>query len=225
MSNLAKSEGVSAALAFINAPPPRKEDKIAVGRGIIDALVNQAGVLKEAAGNTNFYLGGLISLWKKEELWKEVAEYQDWWQFGDFCKKVLKMSLQKANDLARIWERSQRLGLGPEWVERVGWGKAIVVLRGAGNKEEAQALIQDAEEMGQEQFVEKVRAKTDGRPFDSSRNCRRLFLLTPDERDFLDETIEYAATVMKKELGPQVSASEVLVFILTDWRGGGTDGK
>lgn len=221
MSALVKSEGLSAVLSFIRTPPQEKGYKLATGRSMIDFLVSQAGILKEAAGIANFYLGGLISLWKKEELWKEVAEYQDWWQFGDFCKKILKMSLQKANDLARIWERSQKLGLGPEWVEKIGWGKAVVVLRGAKDKEEAQTLIREAEEMGQEQFVERVRAKTGGRSFDSTRNCRRLFLFTSDERDFIDETIEYAAsTIMKKELGPQVSASEVLVFILTGWRAG-----
>lgn len=217
-NQLTKSEGISAALLFIKAPPQRKEDKVAVGRAIIDGLVNQAGVLKERVDITNFCLGGLISLWKEEGLWKETAEYEDWWQFGDFCKKVLKMSLQKANDLSRLWDRSIRLGVEPETVDRVGWGKAIHALRAAKSKEEARVLLKEAEAMGQEQFIEKMRAQTGGNKFDSSRNCRKLFLLTPDERDFLDETIEYAANVMKKDLGPEVSASEVLVFILTDWR-------
>lgn len=219
MSNLAKSEGVAAALSFVKDPPQKKEEKVTIGRAIIDGLVNQAGVLKELAGVTSFYLGGIIFLWKKEELWKEVEEYEEWWQFGDFCKTILKMSLQKANDLIRIWNRAQRLGIEPEKIERIGWAKAMWVMRAAKTKDKAELLIEEAEGMSQEQFMEKVKAQVQGNKFDSSRKYRKLFLLTQDEVNFVDETIEYAATeVMKKDLGPEVSLSEVLVFILTNWR-------
>lgn len=216
---LTKSEGLAAALAFIKAPPQSREERIYVGKRIIDNLVNQIGVIREAAGFSNFALGGLIDIWKKEELWKSVAEYEEWWQFGDFCKRILKMSLPKANDLIRIWNRCQKLGIESERIDRLGWAKSMYVMKTAKTKEEAEALIEEAEGMTQEQFIEKIKSQAAGNRFDSERNCRKLFLLTSSERDFLEETIEYAATsVMKKELGPEISISEVLIFILSDWR-------
>lgn len=215
---LTKSEGLSAALAFIKAPPQTREERIYVGKRIIDNLVNQIGVIREAAGFSNFALGGLIDMWKREELWKSVAEYEEWWQFGDFCKRILKMSLPKANDLIRIWNRCQKLGIESEKIDRLGWIKSVYVMKAAKTKEEAETLIEEAEKMTQEQFIEKAKSQTSGNRFNSDRSCRKLFLLTSSERDFVDETIEYAASVMKKELGPEISMSEVLVFVLSDWR-------
>ena len=214
-----KSEGLSAALAFIKAPPQTREERVLVGRKIIDNVVNQVGIIREAAGFSNFALGGLIDMWKREELWKGVSEYEKWWQFGDFCKIVLKMSLPKANDLIRIWSKAQKLGVEPEKVDRLGWVKSMYVMKAAKTKEEAEAMIEEAEGITQEQFIEKVKSQVSGSKFYSERKYRRLFLLTATERDFVDETIEYAATnIMQKDLGSEVSISEVLVFILTDWR-------
>ena len=52
-----KSEGLSAALAFIKAPPQTREERILVGRKVIDNVVNQVGIIRDVAGFSNFALG------------------------------------------------------------------------------------------------------------------------------------------------------------------------
>ena len=216
----ARSEGMHSALAFLQSPPEDPQLRVARSRPIINALVTQLEILRDYRDNTLFALGGLIHLWKEGELWRVIEEYQDWWQFGDFCTTILKMSLQRANALARIWQKSQKIGLEPDEIEEIGWNKAQHIIRVATNRGGVEQWLASAREMTQEDFIEKVKGSASGNLPDKSRDTKRIFKFTQDEAKFVDETIEFAAKLKRRDLGTEISPSEVLVFILTNWRSG-----
>lgn len=219
MEAFKSSEGISATMAFLRSPLSDKKAKVKASRPLIDALIGQSEALKESRHITLFALGGLLHVWKKEKLWMEIDEYEDWWQFGNFCKGILKMSLQKANAIIRIWEKSQRIGLQPKEIEEIGWSKAQIIIRAAKNRQETEKWLAEARWYGQENLIAKVRSVTSGIKFDPARTIRRVYRFTNDEADFLDESIEKGAKeIIKKELGTEVSPSEVLIQIVQGWR-------
>ena len=215
-----QSEGIGAAIAFLKLPPQDSQISVTRSRPIIDSLIIQLSTLREYRDNTLFALGGLIYFWKERELWRSIEEYQDWWQFGDFCTTILKMSLQRANALARIWQKSQKIGLEPDEIEEIGWNKAQHIIRVATNRNGVEQWLKDAREMTQEDFIEKVKGVASGNLPDKSRDTKRIFKFTQVEAKFVDETIEFAARLKRRDLGTEISPSEVLVFILTNWRSG-----
>lgn len=195
---------------------------------MIDLLVDRDSQIRNAHGITLFALGGIIHYWKQENLWQKVPEYQDYWHFGDFCKICLKMSLQKANSIIRIWDKSQKVGMRPDEIEEIGWSAAKEILRVAHNREEVENWMDEARAINQPRLIEKVReeeAKRNGYDENGTgmngkeiRSVKRSFLFTPTEADFLDETLEIAAEYFHKEIGVNTSPSEMLVLALTSWR-------
>lgn len=216
---LTRSEGLSTALIVLKSPNSDKREKVLKTRPIIEALVGQRALIKDTSGKNSFALGSIVSTWKGEELWKEIDECREYWQFGHFCKEILGMSLQKVNAIIRIYDVSQKIGLLPEEVDKVGWVKANEIIRVARNRNEVDTWLQEAEWLNQEDFLAKVRSKLSGTVFNPLRKYRKLFKFTKDEVEYLDETIELTAEkVLGKHLGTEESPSGVLIFIITDWR-------
>ena len=214
-----RSEGIAAALVFLEHPPEKQADnqqKIAQSRPLLEGLVTHAQALHQATGETAFVLGGILAYWKNENLWHEIPEYEDWWQFGDFCRETLKIGLTKAHALMQIWDKSARIELTIEDIEQVGWFKAYQVLRVATTPKECERWINDAEKYGQEAFVARVKNALAGRKLDNARTIVRQFLLNPDEQTMLNQMLEFGATLMKKK--GNASQVDVLMYILTTWR-------
>lgn len=213
-----RSEGIAAALAFLENPSQEQDNqqKIAQSRPILEGLVNHANNLHQANGENAFALGGMLTYWKKENLWREIPECQDWWQFGDFSREILKLGLTKAHALIRIWKRSERLELHIEDIERIGWFQAYQVLRIATTPKECQKWLEDAEKYGQEAFVARVKNALLGRKMDDARTVTRKFHLTEDEGQMLNQMLEFGSALMKKD--GVASQTDVLMYILTTWR-------
>lgn len=213
-----RSEGIAAALAFLENPSQEQDSqqKIAQSRPILEGLVNHANNLHQANGENAFALGGMLTYWKKENLWREIPECQDWWQFGDFSREILKIGLTKVHALIRIWKRSERLELHIEDIERIGWFQAYQVLRIATTPKECQKWLEDAEKYGQEAFVARVKNALLGRKMDDARTVTRKFHLTEDEGQMLNQMLEFGSALMKKD--GVASQTDVLMFILINWR-------
>lgn len=214
-----RTEGIVAALAFLENLPEKQVDsqqKITQSRYLLEGLINHTNSLTQANGENAFVLGGLLTYWKMEDLWKEIPEYENWWQFGDFCRETLKFGVTKAHALIKIWKKSAHIELTIDDIERVGWTKAYQVLRVATNPKECEKWIDDAEKYGQEAFIARVKNAINGRKLEDDRTITRKFHLTEDEGKMLNQMLEFGSTLMKKD--GTASQTDVLMYILTTWR-------
>lgn len=212
-------EGILAAFAFSTDTTEDKSAKAAKGKAILEGLSSYLQHLSERRSLTIFATGAVLKIVKAEELWKLIPEYQEWWQFGNFCDLILKTSLQRANAFIRIWDKSQQIGLTPDEIEDIGWAKAQQVIRVAKNRGDVNSWLKKAKELNQEDFVQAVReTQKEFQPF-SIKSQKLILFLADDEKKFVDEIIEYAAEhMLKKEIGDSITQTEVLLFILADWR-------
>ena len=205
-----------------------KESKAHETRPIIEMLLDRDSAIKNAHGITLFALGGILHYWKQENLWQKVTEYQDYWHFGDFCKTCLKKSLQQVNSLILIWDKSQKVGMRPDEIEEIGWAASKEILRVAHNRDEVENWLGEARAVNQPRLIEKVReeeARQNGQEESGTgmngkelRSVKRSFMFTKTEAEFFDETLEIAAEFFHKDIGMNVSPSEMLLLTLTSWR-------
>lgn len=215
-------EGLLFVLDFLRREDVSDEEKAMQCKQVIDLLMTRVNVLKEARGITHFALGGLIHGLKYGELWRKIPDLgsKEWWQFGDFCQAAFRMTPQKANALARIWEKSQKIGLAPEEIERIGWNCSQQLIRVADDPKETQQWLDTYDSLPvpkKENFIAKVQ-ETAGKQRRDESLIHKTVVLTPDEAKFYDETIEAAALDMGKILGVTTASRECVAYIFAQWR-------
>lgn len=217
------SEGLDSAFTFLRNPSGSWEERTSVCQKLADLLLGREQAINDARGITLFALGGLIHNLKTQnsqhqELWQNFSEVEEWWQFGDFCKHILNMSLSKANTLERIWMRSQHIDFRPEEIEHVGWNAAQNIIRLAKKREDVEELLDEYNSTPTNtEFIAKIqeRLPTITR---TQHTTKRIFELSTDEAAFIDESLELAATDAHRQLIINWTAKEALIFVLTQWR-------
>ena len=214
-------EGAKAIVEFLKEDPMRTpEDSAAQVFAVVCALAGQRQSLQDAEGVTVFLMGGCIDRLKLEDRWKLCPGVPEYWTFGSFCRDMLGLSLQHANSLQRIWKRAQVVSMTPYEIEQLGWNAAGQLLRIAKSREDVTKWLDVYRQVDtRKELVARLQstAVAAGKSKPKVDLQNRILQLTPDEARFYDETLEKVAKSVSKEIHVNMSPSEAIILICTQW--------
>lgn len=223
-SENSSNEGLTFALRIIRDTALPKEERLAKSKEVLAFLKTRLEDINNARGLTIFITGGFIHMLREDDLWSELEDtgYQSWWQWGDFCKYALNMSLSKANALERIWKSSQKVQMEAEEIDRLGWAASSQILKVAKNRKEVEEWVDKFYECkNNEEFFEKVKIAKAARDNSGEEIVlihKRVLKFSRDQAEFFDQAIELAAGRMGKIIGVGTSTPECLLFLMAQWR-------
>lgn len=206
---------------FANSPEENPEVIAEQGKVLVAMMTERLGSIHDEEGMSEFCVGGIIKKLREQDAWKRFEGVQDHWVFGDFCKNILEMSQQKAMTLLRVWEKSQFVGMTAEEIHAVGWSVADHMLRVAKNHNDVVLMLDDFHKAETKaEFIRQLKETgvelTNGNT--SIKKKKVAFKFDGNEEQFIQESLERAATDMKGELNKDVSPDRALMFILAEWR-------
>jgi hypothetical protein len=211
-------EGFYSVINFVQSEISDPEWIVSQGEPLLAMLVVRLDDLGGQTGVSEFSMGALISKYRTNKAWEQVAEYQDWWKFGDFCREKLKMSQQKAMILFRNWEKSQVLNISPDTVNEIPWHVMDKILKVAKTRDEADELLtQFRHAESSNIFLANLKENGNGKKEHIPKKRRQLKLTETDER-FFDETLERLAERMGQEVNRTLSQEDAVLAIFREWR-------
>ena len=211
-------EGFRSIIDFVLSDEADPKQVASLGEPLVLMLVGRLDSLGDQTGISEFSMGALIAKYRENKAWKFVAEYQDWWKFGDFCREKLKMSQQKAMILFRNWEKSQDLGLPPDKIESISWHVMEKILKVAKSRDEAdELLIQFSQSESAAAFLTNLKENGNGKHERIPKKKKQLKLSETDEQ-FFDETVERVAERMGREVNRTITQEDAVLAIFREWR-------
>lgn len=195
------------------------DDIVLQGEAIMSVIHARLNEIGDKEGMTTFVLGGVLQKLKTGEVWKKYNDVQPWWTWGDFCKNMTGKSLGYCYAKIRIWEKSRKVGMAPQEIEKIGWSTADYILRESKSRNDVDRLIQLYRELGsREKFLQELQRQDEAKPREEQNGKRRYLKLNATEMQFYEESLEIAAMKAGKELYKNMNEEEALVFLIAQWR-------
>lgn len=206
---------------FLSTPASDKEKRLELAQRTCELLIQQRNKIDEVRSLNNYHLGAFVASIKTDEIWRSFTVSEAWWEFEDFCKEVMDMSLQKANALERVWSRAKRAGMTPQEVETIGWTTADVILRFCEERKDVDILLKELEKYPTKgKFVETLKARREGEVNGNGSVplFKTQYQWNEDEFHTIKNVLQQIAQAHGKELGISMSEKEAILLILVQWK-------
>jgi hypothetical protein len=185
---------------------------------VLELLTAHKDVIEQAKSLNSFYLGGLIVRLRDGDLWRHFPGVEEYWEFGEFCRKKLDISLSTATMLERIWIRAERVQMTAEEVEQVGWPTANKILRYALGRADVDVMLQDFREApSKSEFVEKLQAKA-GTQNGNAHTYPRILRFTREDSLTFDSLLEEIARHVGAELHKNMTKEDAVLAVMVLWK-------
>lgn len=164
---------------------------------VAESIFSAVRTLANTVAHSYYQLGALLVYIRNNNLHKELGYPDTVKGFVQYCNEEGKttdyITYDRAKNWIYIYDRAQALNIDEQRLAKIGWTKAIKLLRSSETEEDFAELAEVAEEGSREDLIEAINAKTSDKPKETKQSKLFKFKLASYKADTVEAVMNHYA--------------------------------